>query len=76
MPYPANVETALAVEDTVRRGGAFRDYRRDRRLHKVGIDRDQIEYLATAKGVRKVSRRDLPAVIAVGADGRPPWPVP
>lgn len=70
MPYPANVETALAVEDTVRRGGAVPATIAviGGRI-KVGIDRDQIEYLATAKGVRKVSRRDLPAVIAMGADG-------
>ncbi len=70
MPYPANVETALAVEDAVRRGGAVPATIAviGGRI-KVGIDRDQIEYLATAKGVRKVSRRDLPAVIAMGADG-------
>jgi pseudouridine-5'-phosphate glycosidase len=70
MPYPANVETALAVEEAVRRGGAVPATIAviGGRI-KVGLEGDQIEYLATAKGVRKVSRRDLPAVIAMEADG-------
>ena len=35
----------------------------------VGLDHAQIEHLATAKGVRKVSRRDLPVVVARRLDG-------
>ncbi|HSJ58759.1 MAG TPA: pseudouridine-5'-phosphate glycosidase, partial [Anaerolineae bacterium] len=35
----------------------------------VGVSGDQLEYLATGKGIRKVSRRDLPVVVARRADG-------
>lgn len=70
MPYPVNVETALAVEANVRRkGGVPATIAVIGGRIKVGLTQDQIEYLATAKGVRKVSRRDLPVVIAMQKDG-------
>lgn len=70
MPYPANVETALAVEAIVRRkGGVPATIAVIGGRIKVGLTQEQIEYLATAKGVRKVSRRDLPVVIAMQKDG-------
>lgn len=70
MPYPANVETALAVEANVRsRGGIPATIAVIRGRIKVGLSRDQIEYMARAGGIRKVSRRDLPVVIAMKQDG-------
>ena len=35
----------------------------------MGLSRAQIQHLATASGVRKVSRRDLPIVVARNQDG-------
>jgi len=69
-PYPANVECALECERVCREAGAVPatitvlDGR-----PCVGLTREQIEHLATAKGVAKVSRRDLGVVVAQRADG-------
>ena len=71
MPYPKNVETALLVEDAVRESGAVPATIAviGGRL-KAGLSRDEIEYLGkTGRGVAKASRRDLPALVARGADG-------
>lgn len=65
LPYPENLETALKLESAVRDGGAIpatiavfggEFY--------VGLNEKQIEFLATGKNIRKISRRDLP--VAVG----------
>ncbi len=71
MPYPKNVETALLVEQTVRDNGAVPATIAviGGRL-KAGLSRDEIEYLGRAgRSVAKASRRDLPALVARGADG-------
>ena len=71
MPYPKNVETALLVEQTIRANGAVPATIAviGGRL-KAGLSRDEIEYLGkTGRGVAKASRRDLPALVARGADG-------
>lgn len=71
MPYPKNVETALMVEQAVRDCGAVPATIAviGGRL-KAGLSRDEIEYLGrTGRGVAKASRRDLPALVARGADG-------
>ena len=71
MPYPKNVETALRVEQTVRDNGAVPATIAviGGRL-KAGLSRDEIEYLGrTGRGVAKASRRDLPMLVARGADG-------
>ena len=71
MPYPKNVETALLVEQTIRANGAAPATIAviGGRL-KAGLSRDEIEYLGkTGRGVAKASRRDLPALVARGADG-------
>jgi pseudouridine-5'-phosphate glycosidase len=36
---------------------------------RVGLTDAELEHLATKKGIRKVSRRDLPVVVAQGSDG-------
>ncbi len=70
MPFPQNVETALAVEKTVRDHGAVPATIAviGGRL-KAGLAAEQIEHLGSAKGVCKASRRDLPLVVAKGLDG-------
>ena len=70
MPYPANIETARAVEAIIRErdgvpativvlGGRI----------KVGLGEDEIERLGTRQGVMKLSRADLPFAIAERRDG-------
>ena len=71
MPYPKNVETALLVEDTIRQNGAVPATIAviGGRL-KAGLSHEEIEYLGKAgRNVAKASRRDLPALVARGADG-------
>jgi pseudouridine-5'-phosphate glycosidase len=70
LPYPHNLELAREMEAIVRRRGA-----EPRTIGIIageliaGLSEAQIEHLATAKDVRKVSRRDLPIVIAHRQDG-------
>lgn len=70
MPYPQNVETALAVEKVVRDGGAVpatiaimngKCY--------VGLSAEQIELFGKAKDVWKVSLRDIPYVLTQNKAG-------
>ncbi len=71
MPYPKNVETALAVEQIVRDNGAVpATIAVIGGKITVGISREEIEYLGK-KGlsVTKASRRDLPLLLARGEDG-------
>ena len=65
MPYPQNLETAMRLESIVREGGAVPATIavKDGQL-VVGCDAETIEELATAENVLKVSRRDLPVVLA------------
>ena len=70
MPYPQNVKTALEVENIIRDRGAFpATIAILNGKIKVGLDRDEIEYLGKAKDVKKVSRRDLPFIIAERLNG-------
>ena len=71
MPYPKNVETALRVEQTIRDNGAVPATIAviGGRL-KAGLSHEEIEHLGKAgRAVAKASRRDLPALVARGADG-------
>lgn len=65
MPYPKNVETALAVEEVVRQNGAVPATIAimNGKCH-VGLTKDQLEYFGKAKNVWKVSLRDMPSVIS------------
>lgn len=71
MPYPQNVETALAVEKIIRDNGAVPATIAilGGRL-KCGLTGDEIEYLGK-KGMEivKCSRRDLPVAISKKMDG-------
>lgn len=71
MPYPQNVETALNVEKVIRDNGAIPATTAiiGGRL-KAGLSKEEIEYLGkTGLGVTKVSRRDIPVIVAKGMDG-------
>ncbi|ALL69614.1 Pseudouridine 5'-phosphate glycosidase (plasmid) [Paraburkholderia caribensis MBA4] len=70
MPYPQNVRTAREVEAVIRDlgaqpatialiGGRIR----------IGLSDDELELIARSDNVHKVSRRDLPAVLASGGLG-------
>ncbi len=71
MPYPQNVETALAVEKIIRECGAVPATIAvlGGRL-KAGLSAEEIDYLGrTGLKVTKASRRDLPVLVALGKDG-------
>lgn len=70
MPYPQNVETALKVEEIVRKNGAVPATIAilNGRI-KVGLTKEEIEYLGKAQNVIKTSRRDIPIIIAKKLDG-------
>lgn len=65
MPYPKNVEMAKTVEQIIRDNGAvpatiaIMDGK-----FKIGLEEEDLELLATAENVAKVSRRDLANVFA------------
>ncbi|KAJ3090541.1 hypothetical protein HK100_007408, partial [Physocladia obscura] len=66
MPYPQNVEAALAVEDIVRNFGAepATIALLDGKV-RIGLDPSDIDRLGrTATGAVKASRRDLGLVLA------------
>lgn len=65
MPYPQNVEMANTVEQIIRDHGAVPATIAI--MHgelKVGLEAEDLELLATAEDVAKVSRRDMSEVIA------------
>lgn len=70
MPYPKNVETAFAVNEAIRKNGAVpATVGIIKGRIKVGLTDDEIQYLAKAENVVKVSKRDFPYVIAEKLDG-------
>lgn len=65
MPYPKNVETALLVEKTIRENGAVpATIGIINGEPIIGMSNEEIEEFGKRKGIRKVSRRDLPIVYA------------
>ncbi len=71
MAYPANVETALAVEQVVRDHGAVpATIAIISGKLKAGLSREEIERFGQeGPGIMKVSVRDLPFVVGRGLDG-------
>ncbi len=70
MPWPQNLETARLVEDEVRAAGATPATIAvlAGRLH-VGLSESELEGLAQARDVAKLSRADMAACMAMGATG-------
>ncbi|WP_372425284.1 pseudouridine-5'-phosphate glycosidase [Salinarimonas chemoclinalis] len=70
MPWPANLETARAVEAVVRAGGAVpATIAVIAGRIRVGLDDASLEALAQTSDVMKLSRADLPFAVAAGRDG-------
>lgn len=70
MPYPLNVETAVKVENIIRENGAVpATIAILNGMLKVGLTKEEIEYLGKTKDVVKTSRRDLPFIVANKLDG-------
>ncbi|MFW5800098.1 MAG: pseudouridine-5'-phosphate glycosidase [Spirochaetota bacterium] len=65
MPYPDNVETALKLEEIAYNKGVIPATIAiiDGIIH-IGLEKEEIEKLAKAENVAKVSRRDFPYVIS------------
>ena len=71
MPYPQNVETALAVEKIIRENGAVPATIAiiGGRL-KAGLTPEEIEYFGKkGTAIAKASRRDIAMLVAQGEDG-------
>jgi pseudouridine-5'-phosphate glycosidase len=70
LPHPVNLTTARRMEAIVREQGALPATVAvlDGSL-RVGLTDAELEYLATAKNIRKASRRDLPVLVSCGGDG-------
>ena len=71
MPYPQNVETALKVEEEIRKCGAVpATIAVVNGVIKVGLSPDEIEYIGKeGPNAVKCSRRDLPYVVAEKLNG-------
>ncbi len=70
MPYPQNVQTAREVEQIIREGGAVPATIAvlDGKIC-IGLSEAQLELLGQSPDAMKVSRRDLPYVLATGKIG-------
>jgi pseudouridine-5'-phosphate glycosidase len=70
LPHPQNLETAQALEQSVREHGAVpATIAVIEGKIRVGLTDRELERLATGKDIRKVSRRDLPITVAQKMDG-------
>ncbi len=65
LPYPENLATARALEETIRQNGAHpATIALIGGKIKIGLTEADLELLATSKDVAKVSRRDMAVVLA------------
>ena len=71
MPYPKNVQTAVAVENTIRENGAVpATIAIIKGRLKVGLTPDELEYFGKkGMSITKTSRRDIPVIVSKGEDG-------
>ena len=70
LPYPANLETAREVENVIREEGAVPATIAviDGTVH-VGLEREQLNGIAAARCMRKLSRSDIAHCIVTGGSG-------
>lgn len=70
MPYPQNMETALGLENIIKQNGAIPATIAiiNGRI-KIGLNNDQIEFLSSCQNIAKVSKRDIPYIIAMALNG-------
>ena len=71
MPYPKNVQTAVAVENTIRQNGAVpATIAIIKGRLKVGLTTEELEYFGKkGMAITKTSRRDIPVIVSKGEDG-------
>ena len=70
MPYPENIQTARALEAEIRAGGAVpATIAVLEGAVRVGLSESELESLAMAKDVLKLSRNDLAFAVATGRSG-------
>jgi pseudouridylate synthase len=70
LPHPENLEVAREAERTVREEGALpATVGVIEGVAKVGLDEAELELIATAGGIPKLSARDLPVAAAKGSHG-------
>lgn len=67
MPYPVNLDVARAVEEVIRQTGAVPATIAilDGKMH-VGLNEQELQFMATDKTILKASERDIPFVLARG----------
>ncbi|GAA0667376.1 pseudouridine-5'-phosphate glycosidase [Streptomyces thermocarboxydovorans] len=70
LPRPRNLQVAAELEDAVRQEGAVPATIAvlDGSPH-IGLDKDQLERVASEDGIRKLGLRDLPLAVTSGASG-------
>ncbi|EKV55855.1 indigoidine synthase A family protein [Brachyspira hampsonii 30446] len=70
MPYPENVESALNSEKNIRENNAVpATIAIIKGKIKVGLNKEELEYMGANKNIAKSSRRDLPVMLALKKDG-------
>ena len=70
MPYPENIESALNCEKIIRENNAIpATIAIMKGKIKIGLNKDELEYMGSTKDIIKASRRDLPAILALKKDG-------
>jgi Uncharacterized enzyme involved in pigment biosynthesis len=70
MPYPGNLEMARSVEEIIRRAGAVpATIAVIRGVLHIGLEPQELEDLAEARDVMKLSRADLAFAVALGRTG-------
>jgi pseudouridylate synthase len=70
LPHPQNLEVAREAERTVRaQGAAPATIGVVDGVAKIGLDGSELEFMATAEGIPKLSARDLPVAVAKGSHG-------
>ena len=70
MPYPKNLETALNCERIVRENGAIPATTAviNGKL-RIGLSKEEIEFMATSKNIIKMSTRDVPVLVSNKGNG-------
>lgn len=70
MPYPLNVESAKNSERIIRENGAVpATIAIINGVIKAGLTDEELDYMGKTKGIAKVSRRDMAAIVAKKLDG-------
>lgn len=70
IPYPENIESALSLEEIIRKNGAIpATMGIVKGRIKIGLNREETEYLASSKDIIKTGRSEIPYVVAMGLSG-------